>query len=194
MDPSSSLLTEVLRAQSERRSFLKGAGAGLLAATLAGPRLAAAGTPTEPPRLGKLTDLQGLTLDALGDTLLPGAAAAGISRYVDAQLASAEPLLLLKYVDFPVDSTDFYRQSLDALEQHSQNTHQQAFHALAMDDRTAMVGQIAQQQPDGWNAPPSQLFYFIARNDAVDVCYGTEDGFAKLGVPYMAHIAPPRPW
>jgi len=194
VDASSTLLTEVLRAQGERRAFLKGAGAGLLAASLSSARISYAGTEAPPPAYRVLTPPQVRTLDALGETLLPGAAAAGISRYVDDQLASAEPLLLLKYVDFPADSTDFYRQSLDALEQHSQATHQQAFHALAMADRIAMVGQIAQQQPEGWAGPPSQLFYFIARNDAVDVCYGTEEGFARLGVPYMAHIAPPRPW
>ena len=32
------------------------------------------------------------------------------------------------------------------------------------------------------------------RSDAVDVVYGTPEGFAKLGVPYMPHIMPPTSW
>jgi hypothetical protein len=31
-------------------------------------------------------------------------------------------------------------------------------------------------------------------SDAVDVVYGTMDGYANLGVPYQAHIAPTRSW
>jgi len=34
----------------------------------------------------------------------------------------------------------------------------------------------------------------VVRNDAVDVVYGTQSGFEQLGVPYMAHIAPPSRW
>ena len=36
--------------------------------------------------------------------------------------------------------------------------------------------------------------YFVLRNDAVDVFYGTQDGFEALGIPYMAHIEPPSRW
>jgi hypothetical protein len=28
----------------------------------------------------------------------------------------------------------------------------------------------------------------------VDVYYGTQEGFARLGIPYMPHIAPQEPW
>jgi hypothetical protein len=36
--------------------------------------------------------------------------------------------------------------------------------------------------------------YFLLRTDAVDVVYGTMEGYAQLGVPYMPHIAPARSW
>jgi hypothetical protein len=38
------------------------------------------------------------------------------------------------------------------------------------------------------------LLYFVARSDAVDVVYGTQAGFEKLGIPYMAHILPDKDW
>ena len=182
------------QAEQERRTFLKGVGAGLLATALMSARATAGGSGEAALSYRQLSALQAHTLDALGDALLPGAAAAGISRYIDDQLASAEPLLLFKYVDFPQAAGDFYRQSLDSLEQHAQRQHESSFHQLTPELQAAMVGEIAQGQPEGWSGPPAPLFYFIARNDAVDVCYGTEAGFAKLEVPYMAHIAPSQPW
>jgi len=56
------------------------------------------------------------------------------------------------------------------------------------------VATVAQGSPKAWIGPPAALFYFVLRNDALDVVYGTEAGFAKLGIPYMAHIAPPTRW
>jgi hypothetical protein len=34
----------------------------------------------------------------------------------------------------------------------------------------------------------------MLRNDAIDVVYGTVEGFARLSVPYMPHILPQRSW
>jgi hypothetical protein len=48
--------------------------------------------------------------------------------------------------------------------------------------------------PAGWRGPSAPLFYFALRSDAVDVVYGTIEGFRKLNVPYMPHIVPPRRW
>jgi hypothetical protein len=36
--------------------------------------------------------------------------------------------------------------------------------------------------------------YFLLRSDAVDVVYGTVEGYAALGIPYMPHIAPTKRW
>ena len=41
---------------------------------------------------------------------------------------------------------------------------------------------------------PTFLFYMCLRSDAVDVVYGTPEGFKKLNIPYMQHIMPPEGW
>ena len=38
------------------------------------------------------------------------------------------------------------------------------------------------------------FFYFVLRNDAVDVVYGTKAGVESLDIPYMAHVEPPSRW
>ena len=44
-------------------------------------------------------------------------------------------------------------------------------------------------------APPAAGFvYFVLRSDAVDVVYGTVEGYAELGIPYQAHIMPLKRW
>jgi hypothetical protein len=53
---------------------------------------------------------------------------------------------------------------------------------------------MRQDKIDGWQGPRAPFVYFLLRTDAVDVVYGTMDGYAKLGVPYMPHIAPTRSW
>ena len=45
-----------------------------------------------------------------------------------------------------------------------------------------------------WDGPPPPLFYMMVRSDAVDVVYGTQEGFDELNVPYLAHIVPPEKW
>ena len=47
---------------------------------------------------------------------------------------------------------------------------------------------------EGWKGPAGPFVYGMLRSDAVDVVYGTEEGYEALGVPYMAHIAPERRW
>ena len=47
---------------------------------------------------------------------------------------------------------------------------------------------------EGWQGPPGPFVYLVLRSDAVDVVYGTMDGYAALGIPYMPHIAPEKRW
>src|SRR3989475_7787670 len=47
---------------------------------------------------------------------------------------------------------------------------------------------------DGWQGPPGPFIYFVTRSDAVDVVYGTVEGYESLGIPYMPHIAPEKRW
>lgn len=179
-----------------RRQLLAALGTGLVAITVnsasgqVSPGLARA----RGDALRKLSETEGTTLEALGDVMLPGAAAAGIAHYVDDQLSSKAPLLMLRYVDYPGPFLAFYRQGLGSLEALSRARHGRPYHELSSVQKPALVREISQKTPPGWSGPPAPLFYFVTRSDAVDVFYGTQDGFAKLNVPYMAHIPPQRKW
>lgn len=137
-------------------------------------------------------------LEALGEILLPGARAAGIAHFVDHQLSvpAPESLLMLRYMDVPSPYAGFYQGGLAALDALAQARHRQSFAKLAEDDATKLVRAISAPGPDpaGWRGPPAALFYFVTRSDAVDVVYGTQEGFEKLGVPYMAHLIPDPKW
>jgi hypothetical protein len=137
---------------------------------------------------------EGAALEALGDTLLPGAAAAGVAHYVDDQLGRENPLLFLKYMDWTGPYIDFYTQGLRSLERYSAARDGVSFTGASPEQRTALVRQIAAATPAGWSGPPAPLFYFVARNDALDVYYGTAEGLEKLQIPYMPHIVPPAKW
>lgn len=136
-------------------------------------------------------------LDALGETLLPGSADVGLAHYIDHQLSGsfADSMLMIKYLGVAEPYAEFYRGGLRALDAASRATNNgQSFASLRPQDASALVKQLAAGQLKPWQGPPAGLFYFVLRSDAVDVVYGTQAGFEQLGVPYMAHIAPPSRW
>jgi len=177
---------------------LRGGALGLLAYQVAGslvmlrPRDARA----QSVPLVVLSASEQRTLEALGDTLLPGAAAEGLAHYLDHQLAAppADSLLMLRYLDVPPPYAAFYQPCLAAVDASCQTQHDQRFDELDAAERTAFVGVMQKGNPAGWQGPPAPFFYFVLRSDAVDVVYGTQAGFEKLGVPYMAHIPPATNW
>lgn len=182
----------------DRRETLRLAALGVFAFTVAGrtmmltPRDArAADIP-----LRTLTPAEATTLDALGDTLLPGAAEAGIARFVDQQISGAatDCLLSIRCLDAPPPYADFYRRGLASLDAASGAKHGKPFGALDDAARQDMVRAMLTNSLAGWTGIPSPRFYFALRSDAVDVVYGTVEGFEKLGIPYMPHIAPTRKW
>ena len=145
---------------------------------------------------GTLDAAQVSTLEALGEVLLPGSAAAGIAHYIDHQLAGppADSMLMLKYLGVPAPFADFYRGGLAGTESAARKQFGQSFTALGASDAKSLVAGMAKGDLQGWSGPPAGLFYFVLRNDAVDATYGTMQGFEQLGVPYMAHIAPATRW
>ena len=183
---------------TQRRQFLQSGGLGLLAFSMGGIDLLL--TPQQarakavPFRV--LTPSEAATLEALGEILLPGARDAGIAYFVDHQLAAeaADCLLLIRYLDVPPPYIDVYRPALAALDAASQAVYEKGFTALADKDAIKLVRTMSETNPEGWQGPPAPLFYFAARSDAVDVVYGTEEGFERLGIPYMAHIRPTAKW
>lgn len=135
-------------------------------------------------------------LDVLGEALVPGAAAAGFSAWLDAQLAArpGEGMLMLRYLGVPPPWQDFYLPALQAAEAWSAERFGKSVAALVPAEAAELVADIAAGKPATWNAAPAPFFYFVLRADALDVAYGTRAGFERLGIPYMAHIAPTQDW
>lgn len=184
-----------------RREFIgksSAGGLGLLTFSIAGcdRETTAADARAKNIPLTLLNAEQGKELDVLGEVLLPGSAAAGLAHYIDHQLASApaDNMLMIKYLGVPAPFPAFYQGGLDATNKASKAMFKKPLVELAEDEARLLVGNLASGQVQGWNGPPAGLFYFVLRADAVDVVYGTRDGFAKLDIPYMAHIEPPTPW
>ena len=182
-----------------RRRVLKGAALASLAYTVGGAEVLL--SPREARAQGLalkvLTADERAALEALGETLLPGARDAGLAHYVDQQLSvdPSEALLIARAVGVMPPYANFYRAGLAALDAASHKLHGAKFAALAQERRNDLVEELRQKNPEGWNAPPpSPFFYFVSRADAVDVFYGTVEGFERLGIPYMPHIIPIRRW
>lgn len=135
-------------------------------------------------------------IESFAETLLPGAREAGIAHYIDHHLAAdpKDSLLMLRYMDWPQPYAGFYKAGLAGLESTSRTLHGKDFSELTAEQSMEIVRSMGRNNPAGWKGIPAPLFYFVMRSDAVDVVYGTEEGFAKLGVPYMAHIMPPSKW
>jgi len=184
-----------------RRNFIKRGlgGASLMLAFQAGagsllltPQQARA---QEVP-LRQLTAHEAEQLERLAEGLLPGAVAAGVAHFIDHQLGE-EPgncLLIAKYFQVPPPYRHFYRSGLEGCAQLAQAQFGAALTALddeQLDQLIKMIGKPGTATPTGFDL---SLFYLCLRSDAVDVVYGTPEGFDKLNVPYMAHIMPPEGW
>jgi len=182
----------------DRRQVLKASALGLLSFKLAGCDTLL--TPREAREKGasytSFTTDQVPLFDRLGEVLVPGAAAAGFSNYIDQQISvpPGEMLSLLKYMDWPPPYADFYTAGMTALNDVCLARHGMPFTDIDEADAIALIREISGTVPDGWTGPPAPLFYFVARSDAVDVVYGTIEGFNKLNVPYLAHIEPTTSW
>jgi len=179
-----------------RRDLLLRMGGGLVAITVSSMwgEISPAQARARGTALRTLSAAQGRTLEALGGVLLPGAREAGIAHYVDDQLRRDNPLFLLKYMDYVDSYTTFYAEGLRSLERQSSVRYRQSFRALSREQQEELVRALSRNSPQGWNGPPAPLFYFVTRNDAIDVVYGTPEGFDKLNFPYMGHIRPPERW
>ena len=183
----------------ERRAFMKGAGLGALAFTVGGVEVML--TPSEARAQGvplrTLTAEQGATLDALGETLVPSAKQAGITNFVDQQISgpAEEALLEARILNVKPPYANFYRAALDAVDRSSQALNGgQRFAQLTEAEQRVFVNNMRQNKIEDWQGPPGGFVYFLLRSDAVDVVYGTVEGYAALGIPYMPHIAPTKRW
>ena len=81
---------------------------------------------------------------------------------------------------------------------------QTGFYQSAADNLIALASEVmsfsdlakgmASDSLSEWMGPPASYVLFVLRADALDVSYGTPEGFEALGIPYMAHIMPETSW
>ena len=104
----------------ERRAFMKGAAMGALAFTVGGAKILLTAREARaqgvPFRLLKADEAE--TLEALGETLVPGARAAGIAHFVDQQLSvpPEEALLEARILNVKPPYANFYRAAIGAID------------------------------------------------------------------------------
>jgi hypothetical protein len=183
----------------ERRAFMRGAAIGALAFSVGGTEVmltpSAAYAQGVPMRT--LSAAQAATLEALGETLVPGARQAGIANFVDQQISipADEALLEARILNVRPPYANFYRAALGAVDRASQALNGgRGFAQLGAAEQRGFVDNMRQNKIADWQGPAGAFVYLLLRSDAVDVVYGTMDGYAGLGVPYMAHIAPTKRW
>jgi Gluconate 2-dehydrogenase subunit 3 len=184
-----------------RRTFVKqgvAGGIGLLTFIVAGceQKMTPAEAHAAAVPFRTLDAAQVRTLEALGEVLLPGSAAAGLAHFIDHQLSGppADSMLMIRYLGVAAPFADFYQSGLAGTQAAAQKQFAKSFTELAPEEARALVAGMAKGDAAGWSGPPAALFFFVLRNDAVDATYGTTSGFEQLSVPYMAHIAPPTRW
>ena len=126
------------------------------------------------------------SIEAIAEQLVPGSVDAGIGAYLDAQLRAGEDSLLIgKYLGVDVSrQTEFY-QTLAGNLQNALDTEQST---------SELIAAMWSDTQTNWDGPPPSYMLFVLRADALDVTYGTPDGFKSLGIPYVAHIVPEQLW
>ena len=68
------------------------------------------------------------------------------------------------------------------------------FAQLSQENQRSFVDAMRQNKLTDWQGPAGSFVYLLLRSDAVDVVYGTMEGYESLGVPYKPHIAPEKRW
>ena len=185
-------------ADMERRAFMKGATLGALAFTVGGSTVmltaAQARAGNIPFRLLKENEAE--TIESMGETLVPGARSAGIAHFIDQQIAGPpeEALLQARILNVRPPFANLYRGIVRAIDGGSDKVYGRKFGQLSPGDKRDFVNLMRQNKVQGWQGPAGPFVYAVLRSDAVDVVYGTVEGYEALGVPYMAHIMPERRW
>src|SRR3984885_7398559 len=134
----------------QRRAFMQGAALGAFAFTVGGvevmltPRQARA----DNVALRTLTADQAATLDAIGETLVPGAKEAGITNFVDQQISipPEDALLQARILNVRPPFVNFYRAAIAAIEGASGKAKGRKFALLSPDEQHDLVDLIRQNK------------------------------------------------
>ena len=138
-----------------------------------------------------------LTLEALADAIVPGAQEAAICHFLDYHLAqdAQDCLLMIKYMGLANQAfPEFYKAGIENARLHAFNRFGKSWAELNPTDSALLLDEMASDTVATWKGAPASFFLLVLRSDAADLVYGTEEGFAKIGVPYAAHIAPKSSW
>jgi hypothetical protein len=192
------LREETTMANIGRRGFVKGATLSALAFTVGGAEIvmtaAQARARGVPFRL--LDAHEGETLEALGETLVPQARESGIAHFIDQQISvpAHECLLQARIFNVRPPFAELYRDAITTVDNGSRKAFGRDFAQLSAVDQREFVNLMRQNKVEGWIGRPAAMVYAVLRADAVDVVYGTMEGYEALGIPYMPHIAPEKRW
>jgi hypothetical protein len=182
----------------QRRALVKGAALVALSFTINGAEvwLSPSEAQAQGAPIAVLTPEEVETLEAVGETLLPGARKAGIANFVDNQLgvAPGDCLLMARIASVRPPFVNLYRAGLGAIERSCEAIHGKRFAQLTPAEQYDFVDRMRQNKIEGWQGPPGSFIYFLLRHDAVDVTFGTVEGIESLGTPYMPHISPEKRW
>ena len=181
----------------ERRAFMQGA-VGALAFTVGGVETLL--TPTQARAQGAqlkvLKAEEASALEAFSEALVPGAREGGIANFIDQQCSVPphEALLTLRIRNSRPPFVNFYRAALTEIDRQCRGKHAKSFAELSPAEQRDFITALRQNKHEDWKGPAQGAIYGIMRDDAVDVVYGTVEGFERLGVPYMPHILPKTRW
>jgi len=105
-----------------------------------------------------------------------------------------EALLQARILNVRPPFANFYRAAIGAVDRGAEKVFNRKFTQLTAVEQYDFVGRMRQNQIEGWTGPTGGFIYTLLRTDAVDVVYGTMEGYAALGIPYQAHIVPDKRW
>lgn len=181
-----------------RRALMQGAALNTLAFTINGVEvwLMPSQAHAQGAPFSVLSTAEVETIEAVGETLLPGARKAGIANFVDHQLGvlPGDCLLMARIANVRPPFANFYRAALGRIERSCESLHNKRFAQLSSAEQYDFVDRMRQNRLDSWQGPPAPFVYFLLRHDAVDVTFGTVEGIESLGIPYMPHISPEKRW
>jgi Gluconate 2-dehydrogenase subunit 3 len=179
----------------DRRYLLQAAGASL-AMTAAAPLSLFREARAEGLPFKVLSPDEVATIEALSDALVPGARDAGVSHYIDHELASSSPRLLLRFAQLRGPMAPYYHGALAAFAASMTAQGNGAFASLSPDAQHTVIEALRTGTIKPWETGTvaAPIFYGMMRNDGVDVVYGSAEGFKNLDIPYMPHIMPKTTW
>ena len=180
-----------------RRQFISGVvGTAAVAGSMSIPNGSfGAGKDKVKEQYRTFNKMQAETFAAWCNLIVNGSANAGVAYFVDKYISNpyAQSLIMARFFeDSPL--SDFYIAGIAGIDKESREQFDRTFVLLESDKQLQIINAASQSKTRIWVKPSPFIFYLMSRSDAIDVVYGTEQGFQNLDIPYLAHLPPPQPW